>query len=412
MSTAELTASRAGIPGSPTEAGASGQAARARLPSVLTIALLLVVLYAAFEHGAVALGVEARIQVVIGALAAAAGAAWLWTGTLRLRAPRLAVAGIALLAAFACWSGITLAWSVAPNQTWIELDRAITYVITLCLAIALGASYARAIRDLAGGYLLVALAVTAYALGQKLLPGLHVGGLFDLNQTGPLPRLQEPLGYWNALALFVVMAIPVALAFAGDMRRAPRVRVAALCAVELMLLVVALTYSRGGLLALAAALAVGIGAAESGFARSSGWCSQLSATVPPLVFGLERSVDGRRRVARRSRGGRRRAALILAASLLVLVLVSRRLLALEPRIEIGPERRPAVRRLVLALVALAVIGALAAVSLSSRGSAETYRTPGTRSPRPRRPATRTRAGCSRPIRRTDGCGGRRRGCVQ
>ena len=31
-------------------------------------------------------------------------------------------------------------WSVAPDQTWIELNRAITYVIVLCLAIALGAS--------------------------------------------------------------------------------------------------------------------------------------------------------------------------------------------------------------------------------------------------------------------------------
>jgi hypothetical protein len=373
MSTAELTASRTGIPGSPTEAAAGGEAARARIPALLTTALLLVVLYAAFEHGAVALGVEARIQVVIAALAAAAGAAWLWTGTLRLRAPRLAVAGTALLAAFACWSGITLAWSVAPNQTWIELNRAITYVITLCVAIGLGASDARAIRDLARGYLLVALAVTAYAFSQKLLPGVHLDGLFNLDQTGPLPRLQEPLGYWNALALFVVMAIPVAHALASDTRRATRVRVAALCAVELMLLVVALTYSRGGLLALAAALAVGIVCSGERL-RSLIWLMLVAlATVPPLLFGLESHALTTAGVSlghRETAGGE--LALILAASLLVLVLVARRLLALEPRIEIGPERRPAVRRLVLALVALVAIGALATVSLSARGFTGTF----------------------------------------
>src|SRR2546421_4788468 len=143
MSTAELTGTPR-APGGAREAQLGAEAAAiGRLPAVLTTALLLVVLYAAFEHGAVSLAVEARIQVVIAALAAAAGAALLWTGSLRLAAPRLALAGMALLAAFACWNAITLAWSVAPNQSWIEVNRAIAYVITLCLAFALGASSVR-----------------------------------------------------------------------------------------------------------------------------------------------------------------------------------------------------------------------------------------------------------------------------
>src|SRR5437763_9588792 len=169
MSTAELTGTPPPVPGgtrtAPLDAGAGTATS---VPAILTSALLIVVLYAAFDHGAVALPAEARLQVVIAALAVAAGAAWIWTGTLRLAAPRLAVAGTALLAGFACWSGITLLWSVAPNQTWIELNRAITYVIVLGLAIALGASHARALAHAATGFLLVALAVTAYGLGQKL----------------------------------------------------------------------------------------------------------------------------------------------------------------------------------------------------------------------------------------------------
>src|SRR5205807_5189263 len=128
--------------------------------------------------------------------------------------------------------------SVAPNQTWIELNGAITYVITLCIAIALGASSPRAIRQLASGFLLVALLVTLYGLGQKLFPGLHIGGLINLNQTGPLPRLQEPLGYWNALALFVAMGVPIALAIAADARRGPMLRLGALASVDVMLLVI------------------------------------------------------------------------------------------------------------------------------------------------------------------------------
>src|SRR5260370_23167568 len=88
-----------------------------------------------------------------------------------------------------------------------------------------------------------ATAVPAYALGQKLFPGPHVPGLFNLNQTGPLPRLQEPLGYWNALALFVAMAVPIALALAAGGERSPARRAPALCAVELMLPGIALPCS-------------------------------------------------------------------------------------------------------------------------------------------------------------------------
>jgi hypothetical protein len=76
MSTAELTGTPPRIPGGARASGLdAGAAAARRLPAVLTSLLLIVVLYAAFEHGAVALPAEARLQVVIAALAAAAGAA-------------------------------------------------------------------------------------------------------------------------------------------------------------------------------------------------------------------------------------------------------------------------------------------------------------------------------------------------
>ena len=54
------------------------------------------------------------------------------------------------------------------------------------------------------------------------MPGFHVAGLFDLNQTGPLPRLQEPLGYWNALALLLALGAPVALMVSVDAPRPGR----------------------------------------------------------------------------------------------------------------------------------------------------------------------------------------------
>lgn len=176
MPTAQLIGGPGGLPGESALGTQMRSRSAVKLPVALAAALLLLILYAAFDHGAVALPVDTRLQVAIAAIAAVAGAGWLWSGTLRLSAPRSAIAGTVLLAAFACWSGITVLWSVAPDQTWIELNRAIGYVIVLCLAIAVGASLANAVKLVTSGFLAIALAVTAYALGQKLFPGLHLAG--------------------------------------------------------------------------------------------------------------------------------------------------------------------------------------------------------------------------------------------
>lgn len=337
-------------------------------PLAVAAGLLLMILYAAFDHGAVGLSVDTRLEVAVAAIAVVAAAGWLLAGTLRFGAPRAALAGTGLLAAFACWSGITLLWSVAPDQTWIELNRAITYVIVLCLAIALGASRQRLAPLLAKGFLAIALAVTVYALGQKLFPGLHLSGVFNLNQTGPLPRLQEPLGYWNALALFIAMGVPVALALAVDSARALRSRLAAACAVELMLLTIGFTYSRGGLLALALALVVAV-AASGERLRSLLWlAAALLATVPPLAFGLSAHALTAAGVSLSSREGAGAILTgILVASLAGLLAAGRGLLALEPRLSIAPDRARRLRRLGAAAVAVLVLGGVLAAALSSRG---------------------------------------------
>mgnify|MGYP001355753031 CR=1 FL=1 len=373
MPTAQLIGDPGGLPGESAPDAQARSKSGVKPPTTLAAALLLLILYAAFDHGAVALPVDTRLQVAIAAIAAIAGAAWLWSGTLRFSAPRSALAGSVLLAAFACWSGITVLWSVAPDQTWIELNRAIGYVIVLCLAIAVGASLANAVELVASGLLAITLAVTAYALGQKLFPGLHLAGVFNLDQTGPLPRLQEPLGYWNALALFLALGAPIALARAVDSSRPARARLTAACAMQLMLVTIALTYSRGGLLALAIALIVGIGFGGQRL-RSLAWLGvAVLAAVPPLVLGLSDSSLTDAGVSLSSReGAGGLLAGVLLVSLTVLVLAGRRLLVLEPRLRVDPRRAPALRRLMLSAVAVLVLSAVVALSLSSRGLGGTF----------------------------------------
>ncbi len=337
-------------------------------PLALIAALLAGLLFAAFAHGAAGVTASARLQVAVAFVAALAAGFWLWSGTLRVAAPPLAVAGVALLAGFAVWSGITLGWSVARDHTWLELNRALTYVVVLCLAIAAGASHARSVELVVKGFTAVSTAVAVYALGQKLVPGLHVAGLFDLNQTGQLPRLQEPLGYWNALALFLGLGVPCALALTVDRHRSPAARLRSLTAASLMLVAGGLTYSRGGILALTLGLAAGF-ALSGARLRSLMWLAlAAAAAAPPLAFGF--TVHALSAVSvglgdRELAGGE--LALVLGAALAALWIAGARLIRAERTTTIGRERARRIARLLGLLVGLLLACGVLAMTFSSRG---------------------------------------------
>ena len=330
---------------------------------ILLVCLLALALYAAFDHGAGGVSAAARLQTAVCLLAAAATAAWLWTGGIRLAAPRLAATGIALLLAFAVWNGITLAWSVAPDQTWLELNRALLYVLVLGLAVAIGSSFARSLDLLARGLVVVVLAVGIYALAYKLFPGLP-----GLGQAQFVPRLQEPFGYWNALGLFLVFGVPPSLALASDPSRGQRERLAALLSAEWMLLAISLTYSRGAVVALAAAVVMWVRLGGAGLRSLLWFAVACLATVPPLVFGL--TFHDLTTVSA-SLSSRELAGLALAAleavSLAVLWVAGRRLIDLEQRVRIDPERAHRIRRTLAGAAAVVLACALIAVALSSRG---------------------------------------------
>jgi hypothetical protein len=330
--------------------------------------LLLVLLYAAFDHGAASVAAGARIQAVVAAIAAVASGGVLWTGTLRFSAPRVALVGLGLLTAFACWSGITVAWSVAPDQTWLELNRALTYLLVLALGVVVGASHRRSIELAAKGFLAIGLALAVYGIGQKVLPGIHVAGVFTLNQTTLFPRLQAPFGYWNALALFIAMAIPIALAITVDNAQRRRVRLSALLSVELLLVTLAFTESRGGMLAAAVGLAVGIGLSGARL-RSLMWLAlALIVALPTLVIALSSHNLNTALISlsARERTGAELGA-VLIASLIVSWLVGSRLINVEGRTRLGPERGWRIGRLLIVLGAVVLACGVLAVALSSRG---------------------------------------------
>ena len=346
---------------------AAPEAAAQPAPAGLAVALLAACLYAVFAHGAVASADEERLQLALAVIALGAAVAGSRRG-LSLRAPRRVWLALGLLAAFAFWSGVTVLWSVAPDRTWTECNRVLTYGLVLILAIAVGGSLRRAPARIADGLLLVGLAASLWALAEKLVPGLHVGGLFSLDQTATLPRLQEPLGYWNALALVAAFGVPCALAIVIDRRRADALRLAAATAATTMIVTIGFTYSRGGVLALVAALAI--------FAPVSGawlpclaWLALLVAgALPVLLVGLNSHPLTATGVALSTRETAGAELLVLLAACLALMLVAaHRLIGLQRRRPLSREQTQRVGRALLIAASAAIVAAVLAVATSPRG---------------------------------------------
>jgi hypothetical protein len=135
------------------------------------------------------------------------------------------------LVALAAWCALSVAWSVEADRSWDYTNRAFLYVGFALV----GAYLARDISRLLYGFSGLLGVVCVWALAGKVFPWLHEG-------YGQIARLSAPIGYWNALALLGDIALPMGLCLAT------RRRTAGTLLVYGWLVVIGLTFSRGGLL--------------------------------------------------------------------------------------------------------------------------------------------------------------------
>jgi O-antigen ligase len=141
-----------------------------------------------------------------------------------------------------------------------------------------------------------------------------------------------------------------------------------LLSVVVLLLTLAMTYSRGGVLALALGLAAGI-AVSGARLRSLMWLGLAgAAAVPSVVIALadHNLTSAFVPLAARERTGAELGG-VLVVSLVVLWLVGSRLMAVERRARIGPERGRRIGHLVVLLVSVVLAFGVVGVALSSRG---------------------------------------------
>jgi hypothetical protein len=159
---------------------------------------------------------------------------------------RLEVAVLAALAGLLAWILLSVLWTSSAGRSMLEAERTAAYGAGLLAALVFTGS--RSYRALLGGIWVAVWLVSAYALATRLFPERL--GVFD-----PIAeyRLSEPLGYWNALAIFAAFGVLLALGLAAH---APGPVLPSLAAASLLTLLPTLyfTFSRGGWIALGVGL--------------------------------------------------------------------------------------------------------------------------------------------------------------
>ena len=169
------------------------------------------------------------------------------------RLTRAAWIALGVMAAFVAWTGLGIAWSESAERSVAELGRvsALLGVFVLALSVQGRDGLRRTVAGVGAAVVVVAGVAVLSRLHPAWFPDLDAPRFFPESQS----RLHYPLNYWNGLAAFIAIGIPLLLAIATSARHVAA-RALALAAVPILGLGAFLTLSRGGALEVAAALAV------------------------------------------------------------------------------------------------------------------------------------------------------------
>ncbi|HWH11929.1 MAG TPA: O-antigen ligase family protein [Solirubrobacteraceae bacterium] len=188
------------------------------------------------------LGIVAWWAVVLAAVA----------GVRPRRLGRTGWVALGLMVSFTVWTGATITWSLSPELSADQLGMVATYAGVFALALTVqGRTAARhAVYGAATAVGLIAvIAVLSRLHGSWFPPDPR------LAYQQSASRLAYPLGYWNGLAAFLAMGVPLLLSITGGARRVACQALAA-AALPVAALGIFLADSRGGVIAVAIGLVV------------------------------------------------------------------------------------------------------------------------------------------------------------
>jgi O-antigen ligase len=199
-------------------------------------------------------------------------------------------------AALTVWTGLSIVWSIAGDRSWEWLGRGVVYLAFLALGLLCGAA-ADGARRVAAILSVVIGAALAWALLGVAIPSLAEEG-------DRIARLQEPVGFWNALALLADGAVGLGLWVMGGRRLAYRLLGGLL--VYAAVLALLLTQSRAGVVAGICVVALSLVLSEERLAATlrlgvallpalavGGWAFTRPALVESGALRVDRVSDGR-----------------------------------------------------------------------------------------------------------------------
>lgn len=255
----------------------------------------------------------------------------------------------------------SIAWSWAPDASWIGASQMLAYLSVFAGVIMLARPWARGWPTVLGALALWSVTLCAWSLLVKVFPSALAPG----NQFG---RLQAPFGYWNAIALCAAMGLPCCLWLGARNDGGRRLAALAAPALTLLIAVLVLSYSRSADAAAGVAAGVWLIAVPLRLrAIAMLLIGAVGGAVLSVWFLTHHGLAGNYvRLSAQDHAGH----VFGIVLIVVLVLVSVAGVAVSEamdRTEIQPAMR---RRIGSAIVAALVLGAFAAVlavALSSRG---------------------------------------------
>ncbi|MBA3347045.1 MAG: hypothetical protein H0T13_00640, partial [Actinobacteria bacterium] len=182
---------------------------------------------------------------------------------------------VGVLVAIAAWNGASVAWSIAPDRSWDELNRVLVYAAFAAVGAVLGSLGPRAPRLVAA--LLAGAFATAvlWALVGKAIPAVFPDG-------GRAARLRDPIGYWNAFALVANGLLVLGLWLASSRRERRDLRWAGSVLAYAAVLATLLSGSRAGVGAAVLGLALWLALDGDRIERA---LLALATVVPALAVG-------------------------------------------------------------------------------------------------------------------------------
>jgi hypothetical protein len=244
----------------------------------------------AWKDGAYGVSARSTLALCLWWALAVALAVRLWPVA---RLGRTAAWGIALWLALALWTLLSAWWAPSAEQAFLEFDRVALYLGIFTIACVSATRTTR--RAWCDGTAAAIAAIGICALASRFFPDLFSSRGLTAFLPDARARLSFPLGYWNGLAAFLALGVPL-LVSAAVSARSPLRAAPATAALPVLATGIYLASSRGAVAAAAAGALVlvaatdrrweSIGALVSGAAGSSVAIAAVS-TREAVVDGLD-----------------------------------------------------------------------------------------------------------------------------